>query len=269
MSARGGGVDGSAEALPAAERVVALSPHPDDVAFSAAGVVTALAEVAPVAVVTVFTGNVWAPNLPADERTPERVSPLREREDAAYCRAAGCERLGLGFDDAGLRGYDDLSERLEARPEDAAVAARVAEVLAPLLRPCTTLLCPLALGEHVDHRIVRDAVLGPARRLGLPVLFYEDLPYARHLEEAEIDAGRRRVAPEAGAVVVPLSGAAWERKVRQVSLYRSQLRPEDLDDLEAHARRTAGGAGRAERVWYEAGRAGGAQAGAAADSREA
>ncbi len=88
---------------------------------------------------------------------------------------------------------------------------------------------PLGVGEHVDHRLVRDAALtalGARAREGRPkieVLLYEDLPYAHHDPEhaarvlATLEAAGARLEP----TVLDL-GATLALKQDAVAAYASQ-----------------------------------------------
>lgn len=233
---------------PARDRaVLALAPHPDDLAFSVGGLLRRLAGRREITVVTVFTRNAWAPNWDLAKRDPETVSRVRQAEDVRYCEAVGARRLSLDLADAGLRGYDDDTERLGPRADDG-VAARVREGLEPLLRSADVLLCPLGLGGHVDHGIVRDAALAAGSGRARLVCLYEDLPYARDLSETEIADHARRVAPGARPWRLYL-GPLWRRKLEDLAVYRTQVRAQDLDDIRAHALRVGGDGGPAERVW--------------------
>ena len=52
------------------------------------------------------------------------------------------------------------------------------------ISPGANIVCPLTLGNHVDHRLTRSA----AERLGIPLWFYADYPYlleADHLKALE------------------------------------------------------------------------------------
>jgi LmbE family N-acetylglucosaminyl deacetylase len=231
--------------------VLALSPHPDDIAFSVGGLLRWLAARTDITLVTVFTRNVWVPNLELPEPDEETVSRLRQAEDVRYCERVGVRRVPLGLPDAGLRGYDDLTERLAPRAE-AEVAAAVREALAALLPDRGALLCPLGLGGHVDHGIVRDAALAVEAGTARHVVFYEDLPYARHLDDAEIAMHAGRVDAAARPYRFALAPPLWRRKLEDLAVYRTQVREQDLDDFSAHARRVSGEQGLAERVWIRA-----------------
>ncbi|RFU23067.1 PIG-L deacetylase family protein [Geodermatophilus marinus] len=164
-------------------RVLAVSPHLDDAAFSVGGTLAALADAGhEVTVVTCLTASVPDPagfalacqldkGLPADAD----YMALRRAEDAAAMAALGAvpvhwdlpEAPHRGYGSAadlfaGVRGDDDLWRELAAR-----LAALEAELGADLV------LAPQALGGHVDHLQVLRAVAARDR----PVLWWRDSPY--------------------------------------------------------------------------------------------
>jgi LmbE family N-acetylglucosaminyl deacetylase len=58
-------------------------------------------------------------------------------------------------------------------PFDQGLDANIAAALATELAPQDLLVAPLAIGDHVDHRLVRLA----AERLERPLRYYADIPY--------------------------------------------------------------------------------------------
>jgi len=135
------------------------------------------------------------------------------------------------------------------------------------LRP-DRLYLPMAIGSHVDHRLVRRAGLALIGARNVPreaVRFYEDFPYAHNVGfedpadlDAEFAAANVRLEPE----VVAIAGTL-ERKVAALGHYPSQLgRLFGGDDPMSRAvRERAAGLGiptglpAAERYWRVAGRA--------------
>jgi LmbE family N-acetylglucosaminyl deacetylase len=88
-------------------RVVVLSAHSDDAAFSLAGTLDAIARRGPrVVIVTCF--NVSAFTRAVTVFPVDRVTALRQREDAAYAATLGphCSSTWLDQLDAPLRGVD-------------------------------------------------------------------------------------------------------------------------------------------------------------------
>ena len=178
-------------------RALALSPHLDDAAFSCGGTLAALARDGwEVTVVTAFTRSVPDPTgfalaCQLDKGLPPEVDymALRRAEDAEACARLGARAAWLDFPEAPHRGYPDARALFAAPRAEDAVAAPLARAVAGLLDPAPDLLlAPQAIGGHVDHvRLVEAilAVLPAGLPVGLPVLWWTDFPYAaRPLREA-------------------------------------------------------------------------------------
>jgi len=146
--------------------VLVLSPHLDDAALSCP---TYLQRTAQAYVATVFTEG--------DEALYRR----RRSEDRKALRELGARPMHLGFLDAPYRSpkYRDFCGIVFGRAREyrgtARAVAQAIEQLDSKLHP-RVILVPLAIGNHVDHRVVRDAALAAIPRDRL--LFYEDRPYA-------------------------------------------------------------------------------------------
>lgn len=163
--------------------VVVLSPHRDDAAFSCGLLLTQLLRAgATVELVNVCTESDYAPYLEGNgEPRAEQVSQTRREEDLHFLQAlrdhsgAGrCSMSDLHWLDSPLRLGIATDRVLQAPNAAVADITALAEALRPW-RDADVVLSPLALGNHIDHRLVRDAAcLAFSANLG----FYEDLPYA-------------------------------------------------------------------------------------------
>ncbi len=169
--------------------VVAISPHLDDAAFSVGGLLAARARAGNrVTVVTCFTGNVAHPTgfalaCQLDKGLDAQVDymALRRAEDVNACAVIGARAVHLPLLEAPHRGYASAPELFAARRDDDRVLAPLTVALADqidLLAP-DLLLGPLAVGDHVDHWLVRDALAAT----GAPVLLWEDWPYLTRATE--------------------------------------------------------------------------------------
>ncbi|MDR6787708.1 LmbE family N-acetylglucosaminyl deacetylase [Sphingomonas sp. BE138] len=163
--------------------VVAISPHLDDAAFSVGGVLAAHARAGDrVTIVTCFTGNVAAPTgfalaCQLDKGVDAEVDymALRRAEDRAACSVIGAQAVHLPLLEAPHRGYGSAHALFGPRRNDDTMPATLTGALAAQVDTLApdVLLGPLAIGDHVDHWLVRDALAA----IGRPLLLWEDWPY--------------------------------------------------------------------------------------------
>ena len=160
-------------------RVVAVSPHLDDAAFSVGGTLAVLADAGhEVIVVTCFTASVPGPTgfalaCQLDKGLPAGVDymALRRDEDAAAMAVLGAAPMHLDLPEAPHRGYTSAPDLFAGVHDGDDVWRSVRERLADV--PGDLWLAPQALGAHVDHLQVLRAVAGTGR----PVLWWRDSPY--------------------------------------------------------------------------------------------
>ena len=208
-------------AAPALRTVLAISPHLDDAIFSAGALLWTLRQRGwRVVIATVFTGNVERPSgFALACQLDKGLSPevdymaLRRKEDLLACAAVGAEARHLSLLEAPHRGYTDAAalfdEVLPGDTIEGQVRTELGAVFADI-QP-DVVLAPLAIGGHVDHVIVRQAVEanGTLRRLWL----WEDWPYVDRSGSPDRAMARRlRFSPEARAA-----------KTRACACYVSQL----------------------------------------------
>jgi LmbE family N-acetylglucosaminyl deacetylase len=162
---------------------------------------------------------------------------VRRLEDERYAYFAEASIVFLDLADAVFRGYAGDDELLGSPREDDPAPVEILRREIVRLEPQEVYL-PLAIGNHVDHQLCRNAglaLLGEGRRWVMPgpdwagrVVFYEDFPYAWWRNFSSLDdlpAGALDGLPED----VPLTpryaeiGDQLERKVRGIALYESQL----------------------------------------------
>lgn len=243
-----------ARTLSAHRVTLVIAPHLDDAVLSCGGQLAELtASGGRVVVVTTFTGSPAASRLSDFARAFHRSCGLaddsavveRRREDVIALARLSAEHCHLGFEDAVYRpGVVDEEQDLftAATDPDLVVAVeRKVRALVKRLRP-TALYCPLAIGDHVDHRIVRSAV---DRIPSVPIAYYEDIPYA---------IGAAVGGSDGHATLHVVDALNWQRKLDAVSCYVSQVRllwgcaRRMRTEVTAHAR-VVGGGRYAERSW--------------------
>ncbi len=135
-------------------------------------------------------------------------------------------------------------------PEPALQTELVADLERHVQRqqPTVVMTCA-AMGGHVDHRHVLDAVSTLAHRHDFDVVLWEDLPYA---------FGKELTPPRPNVHWLPvaLPEEAWDKKYQCMHAYRSQLRMfwGDCDwrsEFDSHAR-ARGDDVRVEALWVAA-----------------
>jgi LmbE family N-acetylglucosaminyl deacetylase len=240
--------------------LIVLSPHLDDAVLSCGGRIAAITRAGGRALtVTPFAGDEpetspsrLAGNLRRSWQLPAgQVVAARRREDDEAGRRLGAEtehwtlREALYRTDAGGHALYASHAALYGEPAaaDAATAEEVTKRICNL--PATALLLvPLAVGGHVDHRLVRAA----AERSGRTMAYYEDFPYS----EWKWFGVRRALDSDSSwsSEALPLSPDLLELRKQAILAYSSQVRTlfRSAGRLGKQLRRAARRAG-GERIW--------------------
>jgi LmbE family N-acetylglucosaminyl deacetylase len=220
-------------------RWIYLSPHADDAALSAGGLIFDQSrQGVEVEIWTLFSGIPATEYLSGFARemhakwgttTARETVLLRREEDARAAAVLGARVRRFDFLDAiyrqgadGTALYGDpvgasLSEADKGLPE------QIAREVRWWVQPDDRIVCLLGIGGHVDHVLVRKA----AESLGRPLRFVADFSYI--LKDPE-SVGAATSGLQASASPVSAAGlGAW---IEAVHAYRSQLRAvfEELDE---------------------------------------
>jgi LmbE family N-acetylglucosaminyl deacetylase len=254
-------------------KAIYLSPHLDDAVLSCGGSICSQAlSGTEVLVVTVFTGTPSAAKLSSlatelHDRWGNTQNPVavRRQEDRRALGTLGAEFLHLGFPDAIYRSDGDsfLYQSDQGlfgslHPSDASLVAQVAASLTAIRGLLvSTVFVPLAVGNHVDHQLVRDAVLATE---GLPdrALFYEDYPYVE--QPGGLTRALETFAPNGWMPQVkPLTDEHLAAKTSAIGAYRSQISTLFGDEetmtrrVRDYARAVSSDQGYGERFWRSVG----------------
>jgi LmbE family N-acetylglucosaminyl deacetylase len=209
-----------------------LSPHLDDAALSCGGLIWEQAQSGlGVSIWNICAGFIpsrplspFAQELHARWQTGPEAVHARRDEDLLASARLGAKPVYLDIPDCIYRfrslpdgeqpliqGETDLQD---AEPEENLVE-HLAQVLRETLPPSARVVCPMALGRHVDHRLARAA----AERSGLPLFYYADYPYvlrsALVLSQMELGVWKRTPAPVSEPALT-----AW---LEAVANYSSQI----------------------------------------------
>jgi LmbE family N-acetylglucosaminyl deacetylase len=164
-------------------REIVLSPHLDDGVLSLGGFL--YDEVKAGKEVEVWTFCCATPL----GKSPEHYSK-RRREDKEALKIIGAKPVHYGFMDALDRNKDGrpmYSNVFETVKPDDEESKWITVLLKTDLASDDKVFCPLAVGNHVDHVNVRNAV----QNLRIPLTYYTDFPYIDYvpekLDEAVVD----------------------------------------------------------------------------------
>lgn len=240
-------------------RHVWLSPHPDDAALSAGALIARQASAGehPVILSACTAGNevasltedraAWAHLGCVGAWLDEPLAATRGMSSgASRSRWTGLRRR-LSAAWLALAGHYDIPAPADPLPE------RLAAVLAAAVCAAAqdaVFYAPLGVGNHPDHVAAFRAALALAR-LGVPVRWYEDTPYA-----CVARATNARLADIALPLVpcIEPADAQWDRKIAAVASYQSQLpaifgTADRFEAVLAAYARGIGGGRPAERLW--------------------
>jgi len=246
-------------------KILILSPHRDDAAFSLSIAITHwLTARHAVTILNIFTRSRYAPYSDAafvhENDQLSYVSAIRLREDEHFLRRitetlpkglkSNLHMVDLNLKDAPIRLRIPLEELSDTpvNPTDPALEKiRKTLVKQSEAGAMEALVVPAALGKHIDHLIVREAVLPFTSTI--PTAFYEDLPYATTHPSASTDLELLRESAEQRSE--PLSPvlyqieSAVERKRKLILGYASQIDDDAGALISDFAARYNGG----ERLW--------------------
>jgi LmbE family N-acetylglucosaminyl deacetylase len=216
---------------PAEARWIYISPHLDDAVLSCGGLIYEQVQSGlPVSLWTICAGT-----PPPGELSPlaqvchfqwgtvgaSETVTLRIGEDRSAAALLGAQSDYFSIPDCiyrrGPQGDLLYTEDVfvPRHPAEADLDRQITAALAQELRPNDTLVCPLSIGAHVDHVLVRAAV----EALHRPLLYYADIPYV--LKEPN---ALETAATGMTARLHPVGAAGLERWQAGIAAYASQMK---------------------------------------------
>lgn len=228
---------------------VYLSPHLDDAVLSCGGAIARhTSQGARVLVVTLCTATPPAAGPFSDfaaamhgrwNLSPEQVVSARLHEDLLALERIGSDSYWANMPDAIYRMPDSYTSNatllglpVASDPQRQRLMSLFDELHARL--PRATFYVPLAIGGHVDHRLVYEATL--AGGWGHSSAYYEDIPYvlARQALERRMQELQREFVPSIIDIDDHLN-----RKLGAIACYGSQLHELFEGEEQMRARVTA------------------------------
>jgi LmbE family N-acetylglucosaminyl deacetylase len=207
-----------------------ISPHMDDAALSLGLALLAGSLGKKPTIVNVFTRSNYTIDN-AGTGDVEVVTEIRKAEEKRACQLMRVNVEFLDFEEVLVRGVVKAEELLKKRynPARDPIYGRVAETLTALVETAmpAVVIFPLALGGHVEHRLLNNIGRDFLSSGKTNIAFYEDLPYASTTAIRKIKRVARRL--NRNLVSFALPGVEIENKVSLLKTYKSQLREIDLN----------------------------------------
>ncbi|MEW5868059.1 MAG: PIG-L family deacetylase [Chloroflexota bacterium] len=223
-----------------------LSPHLDDVVLSCGGLIWEQTRAGrQVGIWTLCAGDAppgplspFAQSLHARWETGPAATARRRLEDIAACQRllASCHHFDIPdciYRRAGPPGQVDFLYASEEalfgslHPAEEPLVQDLANELAQSVPTGAQLVCPLTLGNHVDHQLTRVA----AERLNRPLWYYADYPYASQ-QSSQLEELRQQGWQPVRFPVSPDGLRAWQEAVAAHQSQISTFWP-DLDSMRA------------------------------------
>jgi LmbE family N-acetylglucosaminyl deacetylase len=170
-------------------RWIYISPHFDDAVLACGGLIWEQTHNrTPVEIWTVYAGEAQPGPLSPLAMACHQQWGLASAEDVVAARRienqdaaalVGAETVNFSIPDCIYR-RSPTGELLypedvfvPIHPSDKNLDSDIAAALAVEMQPDDVVVCPLAIGSHVDHILTRRSV----ERLGRPIWYYADIPY--------------------------------------------------------------------------------------------
>jgi len=221
--------------------MIYLSPHLDDVALSLGGLIWEQTQAGlDVSILTVCAGDPpegefssFAESLHTRWEVGQDGMVDRRAEDIVSCQRLGAAYHHLDIPDCIYRRSYQTGKHLydsedalwvPVHPDETPLIEIIRNAILDIRSSNDTLICPLTLGDHVDHRLTRAA----AESTGVPLQYYADYPYVLKLDVStmttNMDASVYSITPD--------GMSAWQDAV---AAHRSQISTfwKNLDDMKS------------------------------------
>lgn len=170
-------------------KVLVLSPHLDDAAFSLGPYLADASKKNKITVATVFTKSekdlsdfAMACQLDKGLSCDVDYMSIRREEDIEWSNRINVKVIHGLLPEAPHRGYNSAKELFGSITELPNFENDLNDWFLDLLHKTKpdAIFCPLGVGSHVDHVLVRQTVLNQ-KLSKAPIFLYKDLPYAEHV----------------------------------------------------------------------------------------
>jgi len=217
-------------------KTILISPHSDDIAYSLGGTLLNNYFEKPAILVTVFTKSDFSPRLKLTDS--EEITRIRCLEDIKFTKKIGVEYLGLHFSEPTFRGKISHKEIFFSDPFSDPIYDEVYLCLSKLINnyPNAHVVCPMSLGNNIDHRIIFESCLLICRKNSIAISYYEDIPYASLLTLKQIKNKAFAIKPDIKPINIDIT-SIFNEKLTNLRLYKTQIGKKVPNGVFTHALR--------------------------------
>jgi LmbE family N-acetylglucosaminyl deacetylase len=223
-------------------KMMILSPHADDAIFSLAGLMTKHSNHFEFHIINIFGRQDFT--LYNDFANNKIGSDFVHKEEKLAWLLLNIQNgTFLSFKDAAMRQFDPgrpiINSDLDSKSmityekelfED--IFSHINELIGAI-RP-SYIFCPLGIGRHVDHIMVREAVLAN-QDLDKKLYFYEESPYVISFDKTkEINEIERKSQKKLKQRQINITNKISEKR-KLLNLYASQLKKFQINAMINHA----------------------------------
>lgn len=220
-------------------KTLLFSPHSDDIAYSLGGtLLSGFFENS--LMVTVFTKSTFSPRILLNSE--EEITQKRIQEDSNFAKSVGLFLMSLSFPEPPLRGLETDYKIFNADAYSDPIFNSVYEAIYNIIAsyPSSLVVSPLALGNHIDHKIVLLCCLKACEVLKNPILFYEDLPYVAGMTFKQIQEHICIINPNLEPVKLDVTDF-FDLRLKNLRIYSTQIGKKIPAGVYTHSKRLSYG----------------------------
>jgi LmbE family N-acetylglucosaminyl deacetylase len=230
--------------------ITVISAHSDDAAYSISIMLNKYSSNYTINLIVVFTLTDYAPNL--SEKDIKKISQIRKKETQIFAESLNANIFWLDIDDACLRpDYvdKDVCHKQNLTKRDKELIIEIHNKI--VCFKSDLYLFPLAIGNHIDHRIIKDLGINMAND-GYIIGFYEDLPYAFEYSQHQLSKQIALINQKLpyNLKSIPISMNNYEQlKTNYANLNSSQICVRYIQEILSYCRRILQDNNCIERLW--------------------
>ncbi|MCU0323185.1 MAG: PIG-L family deacetylase [Chitinophagaceae bacterium] len=227
-------------------KIILLSPHIDDIAFSMSGFLYQLTTKGyNIFLINIFNNSIYC--LP--EFKTACINKQREMEDQKFVKQFNLNKINLNLNDSSILKHTVLSETICVpndfrRKKVYKLFVKIFNIIKP-----SKIFCPIGIGGHIDHRMVKEVCLEVNYNMVQKIFFYEDLPYVynytpKHISNIIEKTTTLKLVPQYHDI-----SNIWLVKERSIAFYESQINQSIISSIKNYAKSLGNNRYLYERFW--------------------